>query len=64
MLQILKNGFIKGDILTFLLKEQVERKLRLIPGYKNDTKKKNGIPLLVAYNSAYETLNCYIYTKR
>ena len=40
-----------------LIKEQVEKALRINPSDENNTKKVNGISLVVTYNPAFKSLS-------
>ena len=40
----------------YLIKEQVEKALRLTPSDKNNSKEVNGVPLVVTYNPAFKNL--------
>ena len=61
-LKTLKYGFVKGDILT-IIKEQVERVLRVTPSDENNSKKVNGVSLVVTYNPAFKNLSQVIRKK-
>ena len=42
--------------LDYLIKEQVEKALRLTPSDENNSKKVNGVSLVVTYNPAFKNL--------
>ena len=46
----LKTWFRKRGYPDYLIKEQVEKALRLTPSDENNSKKVNGVPLVVTYN--------------
>ena len=52
----LKTWFRKRGYPDYLIKEQVEKALRLTPSDENNSKKVNGIPLVVTYNPAFKKL--------
>ena len=68
----LKTWFRKRGHPDYLVKEQVEKVLRLTPSDENNSKKVNGVPLVVTYNPAFKnlfqvirkTFSYYIHTKR
>ena len=51
-----KHGFVKGGYPNYLIEEQVEKALRLIPSDESNSKKVNSVPLLVAYNPEFKNL--------
>ena len=52
----LKTWFRKRGYPDYLIKEQVEKALRLTPSDENNNKKVNGVPLVVTYNPAFKNL--------
>ena len=52
----LKAWFRKRGYPDYLIKEQVEKALRLTPSDENNNKKVNGVPLVVTYNPAFKNL--------
>ena len=56
-LKDLKIWFRERGYPDNLIKEHVEKALRLTPSDKNNTKKVNGISLVVTYNPAFENLS-------
>ena len=52
----LKTWFRKRGYPDYLIKEQVEKALRPTPSDKNNSKKVNGVPVVVTYNPAFKTL--------
>ena len=68
----LKTWFRKRGYPDYLIKEQVEKALRLTPSDENNNKKVNGVPLVVTYNPAFKnlfrvirkTFGYYMQTKR
>ena len=52
----LKTWFHKRGYPECLVKEQVEKALRLTPSYENNRKEVNAIPLVVTYNPAFKNL--------
>ena len=52
----LKTWFRKRGYPDYLIKEQVEKALRLTPSDENNSKKVNGVPLVVTYNPAFKNL--------
>ena len=52
----LKTWFRKRGCPDYLIKEQVEKALRLTPSDENYSKKVNGIPLVVTYNPTFKKL--------
>ena len=52
----LKTWFRKRGYPDFLNKEQVEKVLRLTSRDENNSKKVNGVPLVVTYNPAFKNL--------
>ena len=52
----LKTWFCKRGYPDYLIKEQVEKALRLTPSDENNSKKVNGVPLVVTYNPAFKNL--------
>ena len=68
----LKTWFRKRGYPDYLIKEQVEKALRLTPSDESNSKKVNGVPLVVTYNLAFKnlfqvirkTFSYYIHTKR
>ena len=49
----LKTWFRKRGYPDYLIKEQVEKALRLTPSDENNNKKVNGVPLVLTYNPAF-----------
>ena len=47
----------------YLVREQVERALRVTPSDENNSKKVNGISLVVTYNPAFKNLSQVIRKK-
>ena len=52
----LKTWFHKKGYPDYLIKEQVEKPLRLTPNDENNSKEVNGVPLVVTYNPAFKNL--------
>ena len=52
----LKKWFRKRRYPDYLIKEQVEKALRLTPSDENNSKEVNGVPLVVTYNPAFKNL--------
>ena len=52
----LKTWFRKRGYPDHLIREQVEKALRLTPSDENNSKKVNGVPLVVTYNPAFKNL--------
>ena len=52
----LKTWLRKRGYPDYLMKEQVEKALRLTPSDENSRKKVNGVPLVVTYNPALKNL--------
>ena len=52
----LKAWLKKGGYPDYLVKEQVEKALGLTPSDENNSKKVNGVPLVVTYNPAFKNL--------
>ena len=52
----LKTWFRKKRYPEYLIKEQVEKALRLTPSDENNSKKVNGVALVVAYNPTFKNL--------
>ena len=52
----LKTWFRKRGYPDFLIKEQVEKALRLTSRDENNSKEVNGVPLVVTYNPAFKNL--------
>ena len=52
----LKTWFHKSGCPQYLIKEQVEKVLRLTPSDENNTKEVNGVPLVVTYNPTFKIL--------
>ena len=52
----LKTWFHKRGYPNYLIKEQVEKVLRLTPSDENKSKKVNGVPLVVTYNPVFKNL--------
>ena len=52
----LKTWFCKRGYPDYLIKEQVEKILRLTPSDENNSKEVNGVPLVVTYNPAFKNL--------
>ena len=52
----LKTWFRKREYPDYLMKEQVEKALRLTPSDENSRKEVNGVPLVVTYNPALKNL--------
>ena len=50
----LKTWFRKRGHPDYLVKEQVEKVLRLTPSDGNNSTKVNGVPLIVTYNPAFK----------
>ena len=46
----LEAWLCKMEYLDYLIKEQVEKALRLIPSDENNSKEVNGVSLVVTYN--------------
>ena len=59
----LKIWFRKRGYPDYLIKEQVERALRVTPSDENNSKKVNGLSLVVTYNSALKNLSQVIRKK-
>ena len=59
----LKTWFHKWGYPDYLIKEQVEKALRLTPSDENNSKKVNGVPLVVTYNPAFKNLSQVIRKK-
>ena len=55
-LNTLKLGFVKGHILTILLRNRFKRPLGLTPSDENNSKKVNGLSLVVTHNPAFKNL--------
>ena len=53
----LKILFHKRGYPDYPIKEQVERVLRVIPSDENNSKKVNGVSLVVTYNPAFKNLS-------
>ena len=51
-----KSRFRKRGYPYYLIKEQVEKVLRLSPSDENNSKKVNEVPLVVTYNPAFKNL--------
>ena len=68
----LKTCFRKRRYPDYLIKEQVEKALKLTPSDENNSKKVNGVPLVVTYNPVFKNLfqvirknfSYYVQTKR
>ena len=52
----LKTWFRKKGYPDYLIKEQIEKALRLTSSDENDSKKVNGVSLVVTYNPAFKDL--------
>ena len=52
----LKIWFRKRGYPYYLIQEQVEKALRLTPSDENNSKKVNGVPLVVTYNPTFKNL--------
>ena len=52
----LKTWFRKRGYPDYLIKEQVEKALRLTPSDENNSKKVHGVPLVVTYNPPFKNL--------
>ena len=52
----LKAWLKKGGYPDYLVKEQVEKALGLTPSDENNSKKVNGVPLVVTYNPVFKNL--------
>ena len=52
----LKTWFCKRGYSDYLIKEQVEKSLRLTPSDENNSKKVNSVSLVVTYNPAFKNL--------
>ena len=52
----LKTWFRKRGYPDYLIKEQVEKALRLTPSDENNSKEVNGVPLVVTYNPGFKNL--------
>ena len=52
----LKTWFRKMGYPDYLIKELVEKALRLTPSDENNSKKVNGVSLVVTYNPAFKNL--------
>ena len=52
----LKTWFRKRGYSDYLIKEQVEKSLRLTPSDENNSKKVNSVSLVVTYNPAFKNL--------
>ena len=53
----LKTWFCKREYPDYLIKEQVEKALRLTPSDENNSKKVNGVPLSsMTHNPAFKNL--------
>ena len=53
----LKKWFHKKRYPDYLIKEQVEKALRFTPSDENNSKKVNGVSLVVTYNPAFNYLS-------
>ena len=53
----LKIWFRKRGYTDYLIKEQAERALRVTPSDENNSKKVNGVSLVVTYNPAFKNLS-------
>ena len=51
-----KTLFRKRGYPDYLIKENVEKALRLTPSDENNSKKVNGVSLVVTYNPAFQNL--------
>ena len=51
-----KTWFRKRRYPDYFVKEQVEEALRLTPSDVNNSKKANGVPLVVPYNPVFKNL--------
>ena len=68
----LTTWFRKSGYPDYLIKEQVEKTLRLTSSDENNSKKVNGLPLVVTYNPVFKnlfqaikkTFSYYMQTKR
>ena len=52
----LKTWFCKREYPYYLIKEQVEKTLRLTPSDENNSRKVNEVPLVVTHNPAFKNL--------
>ena len=52
----LKTWFRKRGYPDYLIKEQVEKAIRLTPSDENNSKEVNGVLLVVTYNPAFKNL--------
>ena len=52
----LETWFRKRGYPDYLVKEQVEKALRFTPSDENNSKKVNGVPLVVTYNPEFKNL--------
>ena len=52
----LKTWFRKREYPDYLIKEQVEKVLRLTPSHENNRKKVKGVSLVVTYNPEFKNL--------
>ena len=50
----LKTWFHKSGYPDYLIKEQIQKALRLTPSYENNRKKVNGVSFVVTYNPAFK----------